>query len=316
MLEYNKAELGKTAKDLGFVRDTLEKVLRLAEMLRFVNESKTVGEYIALKGGTAINLALFDLPRLSVDLDFDFAHNLPRDEMLAVRETITDTVNRYTKSQGYDLSLKSKYTHSLDSMVYAYRNAAGNNDTIKFEVNYSQRSHVLDTQRRTISAFSLFEPYQATVCNAVEIYAGKIAALMSRAASRDLYDIYRMVKDGLIPESQLALLKSAAVFYISFADDEEDWDFSFERVNQITQHRIRTELLPVLKTGEKFDLSSAVELVNGFLAAYISETDEVREYLEAFKRGEYRPELLFADPTILGRIENHPMIAWRLRQGR
>jgi predicted nucleotidyltransferase component of viral defense system len=316
MLEYNKTELGHAAKKLGFVRDTLEKVLRLAEILRFVNESKTVGGNIALKGGTAINLALHELPRLSVDLDFDFAHNLPRDEMLAVREAITDTVNRYTKSQGYGLSPKSKYTHSLDSMVYAYKNAAGNNDTIKFEVNYSQRSHVLDTQRRTISAFSLFEPFEAIVYDAIEIYAGKIAALMSRAASRDLFDVYRMVIDGLIPESQLPLLKSAAVFYVSFADDVEEWDFSFERVNQITQHRIRTELLPVLKTGEKFDLPLVRELVNGFLAEHISATDEVREYLEAFKHGEYHPELLFDNPAILDRIANHPMVAWRLRQGR
>jgi predicted nucleotidyltransferase component of viral defense system len=316
MLEYNKTELGKSAKDLGFVRDTLEKVLRLAEILRFVNESKTIGGYIALKGGTAINLALYELPRLSVDLDFDFAHNLPRDEMLAVREVITNIVNRYARGQGYDLSPKSKYTHSLDSMVYAYKNAAGNNDTIKFEVNYSQRSHVLDAQRRTISAFSLFEPFEATVHDAIEIYAGKIAALMSRAASRDLYDVYRMVKDGLMPESKLVLLRSAAVFYLSFADDVLEWDFNFERVNQITQYRIRTELLPVLKTGEKFDLLSAIELVSSFLAKHVSETDEVKEYLKAFKHGEYHPEFLFDDPAILDRISNHPMVAWRLRQGR
>jgi predicted nucleotidyltransferase component of viral defense system len=278
-----------------------------------VNETETVARHLVLKGGTAINLALFNLPRLSVDLDFDFSHNLPREEMSAVREELTETINRYAKGQGYKLSPKSKYTYSLDSMVYAYRNAAGNNDSIKFEINYSQRSHVLEAQRRTVLAHGLFEPFDIIVCDPIEIYAGKIAALMSRAAPRDLYDVYRMVNDNLIPESQLALLKSASAFYVSIADDAKDWDFGFEKVSQITQHRIRTELLPVLRIGERFDLSPAIELVSNFLAGHISETDGVREYLEAFKVGEFRPELLFEDATILSRIASHPMVLWKMR---
>ena len=36
MIEYNRVELGKAAKERGFVRDTFEKVLRLKEILRLV----------------------------------------------------------------------------------------------------------------------------------------------------------------------------------------------------------------------------------------------------------------------------------------
>ncbi len=35
---YNKAELGRVAQQHGFVRDTFEKVVRLKEILRFLNE--------------------------------------------------------------------------------------------------------------------------------------------------------------------------------------------------------------------------------------------------------------------------------------
>ena len=35
MIEYNRVELGKAAKERGFVRDTFEKVLRLKEILRY-----------------------------------------------------------------------------------------------------------------------------------------------------------------------------------------------------------------------------------------------------------------------------------------
>lgn len=52
---YNKAELGRVAQQHGFVRDTFEKVLRLKEILRYLNEEEYLKEHLLLKGGTAIN---------------------------------------------------------------------------------------------------------------------------------------------------------------------------------------------------------------------------------------------------------------------
>lgn len=42
-----------------------------------------------LKGGTAINMTIFNLPRLSVDLDLDFTPNLSLEDMEKAREKIT-----------------------------------------------------------------------------------------------------------------------------------------------------------------------------------------------------------------------------------
>lgn len=48
---------------------------------------------LLLKGGTAINLIAFDkLPRLSVDLDLDFAFNLSKEETSLERERINSTI--------------------------------------------------------------------------------------------------------------------------------------------------------------------------------------------------------------------------------
>ena len=71
MPQYNRAELGRMATESGFVRDTFEKVLRLKEILKFLNEDKSLREHLLLKGGTAINLTVFNIPRLSVDIDID-----------------------------------------------------------------------------------------------------------------------------------------------------------------------------------------------------------------------------------------------------
>ena len=84
MPQYNRAELGRMATESGFVRDTFEKVLRLKEILRFMNEDEFLREHLLLKGGTAINLTVFNLPRLSVDIDMDYTPNDTREDMLDI----------------------------------------------------------------------------------------------------------------------------------------------------------------------------------------------------------------------------------------
>jgi predicted nucleotidyltransferase component of viral defense system len=61
-----------------------------------------VDDTFALKGGTAINLFVRDMPRLSVDLDLVFPdHTLPRDEALTrINEAVRQAAERLTK-QGF-----------------------------------------------------------------------------------------------------------------------------------------------------------------------------------------------------------------------
>lgn len=85
MMQWDRLTLGRMAKELGFPRDTLEKVCRLADVLKFMESDELLSEGIALKGGTAINLTIFDLPRLSVDIDLDYCRSIEREKMLADR---------------------------------------------------------------------------------------------------------------------------------------------------------------------------------------------------------------------------------------
>ena len=152
MVEWDKSLLGRQARELGFVRDTYEKVCRLTEILKFFGNDDLLGITLALKGGTAINLTIFDLPRLSVDIDLDFTQNVTRDEMLASRSKINDRIEKYMTANEYSLSLKSKLYHALDSFVYEYKNAGGMKDNIKIEINYMLRSHVLQIAQRRFNS--------------------------------------------------------------------------------------------------------------------------------------------------------------------
>ena len=132
---YNKIAMGRQARELGFVRDSFEKMVRLTEFLRYINSEPELRPLLALKGGTAINLAIFNLPRLSVDIDLDFTENLTKDKTAIKRDRINELIGRYAANERYVLKDKSKHTHAMDSFVYSYTNAVGNFDNIKVEIN-------------------------------------------------------------------------------------------------------------------------------------------------------------------------------------
>ena len=64
------------------MRDTFEKVLHLKDVLNYLNEEEYLRDHLLLKGGTAINLAVFNLPRLSVDIDMDYTPNDTKEEIV------------------------------------------------------------------------------------------------------------------------------------------------------------------------------------------------------------------------------------------
>ena len=144
MMQYDRMTLGKQAKELGFVRDTFEKVCRLTNILQFLSNDSYVAGKVALKGGTAINLTMMNMPRLSVDIDLDYIGSISKNQMLVEKEEIRKIINRYMIANGYQLSSKSKNYHALDSLVYDYVNSGGVKDNLKIEINYMLRCHILE----------------------------------------------------------------------------------------------------------------------------------------------------------------------------
>ncbi len=72
MFSYTKKEIVILAEKLNVQKQTLERVLRLIDILEFINEDEYLKGKLALKGGTAINLTFYDYLRLSVDIDLDY----------------------------------------------------------------------------------------------------------------------------------------------------------------------------------------------------------------------------------------------------
>ena len=312
MVQYNKAQLGQVAKELGFVRDTFEKVLRLKEILFFINKEEYIDSHLVLKGGTAINMTIFNLPRLSVDIDMDFIPNLTREEMLEAREKISGLLKDYMAEEGYILSPGSKFRHSLDSFVIQYQNAGGNRDSIKIEINYSLRSHIFEPVKRKIMTDIFDGDMEVKTLEPIEIFAAKTNALLSRAAARDLYDFNNMLYFGLFDESEYDLFRKCIVFYASISAQEINKTFDASAIDRLTFYIIRRDLFPVLRKKENFDLETRKKEAKEFIGQLMHLTVEEKEYLDLFEAKEYKPELLFSDDKILRNIEKHPMALWKM----
>lgn len=313
MSNYDIIYLGKKAEELGFVRDTLEKVTRLADILEYLNTNPVLKDSLALKGGTAINLTIFNLPRLSVDIDMDYLITNSREEMLESREVINSTIDRYMLSQGYTMNPKTKNPHSLDSWVYDYQGASGNKDNIKIEINYSLRSHVLEVEERPIITEHFSSEYKVKSLAPLEIYGSKINALLSRSAARDLYDTRNMIWFGIFDESEEEMLKKSVIFYAAISAKNINKTFDTKVIDSITKQKIKRDLLPVIKTKDDFELDPAKKLVKEYISDLMVLANGEKEFLDRFENGEYIPELLFEDKAILNRIKNHPMALWKTR---
>ena len=171
----------------------MEKVVRLCTILEYINTDPMLAEHLVLKGGTAINLLVMPLPRLSVDIDLDFTENCDRPKMLRYRKAITDKLQAYSYASGYRLSPNSKHPFSVDSWVFQYTNVIGNLDNIKVEINYSMRSHLLPMETKPIKLHG-FENVNVRTLDLIELYASKIKALLERGAARDLFDVHNMIR--------------------------------------------------------------------------------------------------------------------------
>ena len=109
MYNYDKNYISRRASEFGFIRDTLEKVYRLVDILEYIDTSPALKGRLALKGGTAINLTIFDLPRLSVDIDLDYLGSDSRDEMLQNRDIINTAIAEFMEDNRYKLSPRTKH---------------------------------------------------------------------------------------------------------------------------------------------------------------------------------------------------------------
>ena len=91
-MKVSRQKLQKEAQATGFRPEILEKVIHLLNLLDAFNNHPFLKGRWVLKGGTALNLFLFDVPRLSVDIDLNYIGAVDRDTMMAERPKVEKAI--------------------------------------------------------------------------------------------------------------------------------------------------------------------------------------------------------------------------------
>ena len=189
---------------MAFAEIYRRQVALLIRTLPLVAEEKA----FALKGGTAINLFIRNMPRLSVDIDLTYLPVQPRAESLAAIDAAMKRIAGRVKGtiQGARIT-EGKLEGALTRLL-----VRADGVQTKIEVTPVLRGCVYDPKPRSVSeaveeAFGFAE---IQVVSFPDLYAGKIVAALDRQHPRDLFD----VRDLLANEGIDDLLRRAFIVYM------------------------------------------------------------------------------------------------------
>jgi predicted nucleotidyltransferase component of viral defense system len=160
----------------------------------------------ALKGGTAINLFVRDLPRLSVDIDLTYLEKGNRDESLSKIKQAMQSIQTDLQKQGFTVSESQKNGVLTRILV-------SNKETqIKIETTPVMREtvHVPSMQTVTSSVEEQFGFAEINMLDFNDLYAGKLCAALDRQHPRDLYDVKLLLENEGISEE----LKNTFLVYL------------------------------------------------------------------------------------------------------
>ena len=301
----DRRTMERLQRDTGFDPNTLEKAYHLTRILHLLGQNSFLSERLTLKGGTALNFVYLDLPRLSIDLDFNYTGALERETMLAERQQVLNDIEMIL-SATYRLRIApSSY---ITERLYAhYTNLMERPDRIKIELSFLERLPVAG--RRSQPIVPLFAEFQSTkvwTYALEELLAMKLKTLLERSYPRDLWDAYQVIQQKL----DFPLLQKLLVIYVCFIPSGMDFlDRLTTRLQQFDSRKVRGDLHQLVRKGgevAKVDIDQMIKQITNLIKRIQLQEAEV-EFLKAFSQGRIQAELLFEEEQAK-QLNRHPSL--------
>ncbi|MDO8342017.1 MAG: nucleotidyl transferase AbiEii/AbiGii toxin family protein [Cellvibrio sp.] len=179
----------------------------LIQLLPLVGEEPC----FALKGGTAINLFVRDLPRLSVDIDLVYLPIHDRAEALDAIKAALMRIAQRIKSAFPGAYITETFLDKADALrlIVAHKGVQ-----IKIELSPVLRGTVYEPVIMSVadSVEAQFGYAEMAVVPLADLYAGKLCAALDRQHPRDLYDVKLLLENEGITED---IRKAFLVYLIS-----------------------------------------------------------------------------------------------------
>lgn len=186
---------------MAFKSGYSDQVNLLLDVLPIINQFKC----FALKGGTAINLFIRNMPRLSIDIDLAYLPIESRDDFFVNMTSELTQMKQLLESQNFEVKESINKLRQL-SKLFIHRDGV----VIKIEPNLVIRGSAFDCEEYDLcqKAQDQFLKFShVKTLSFADIYGGKICAALDRYHPRDLFDIKLLFDaEGLTGEVRQAFV--------------------------------------------------------------------------------------------------------------
>ncbi len=309
--------LQRIASDTGLPAPTLEKVLRLLDLLQAIAADPSLRTRVALKGGTALNVFHLALDRLSVDIDLNYVGAFARgdgDGSAGRAGRLLDLLI----AQGYQATRQPE-DHAGGKWVARFGSALGGASAIEVDLNYMSREPLFGVQAIASRPLGGVVATDIPVIDLHEVVAGKLVALIDRRAARDLFDARRILA---IPNLDWGLIRAGVLAW--GAAGRRDWrEASLGDIGG--DPRELRQKLAICLPRDHFEaaggvaawIDESVALCREGLAPLFDRTAGEAVFLnKLLDHGEIDPSGLIAPEPVRARIARMPMLAWKAQNVR
>jgi hypothetical protein len=248
-----------------------------------------------------------------VDIDLNYVGASDRETMLAERARIEQAVQQVAGRMG--LTVKRVPTeHAGGKWRLTYATALGRQGNLEIDVNFMLRTPLWPVAPRDSHPLGGVKATQVLMLDEHELAVGKLAALVARSASRDVFDARELLR---LPHLDRVKLRLGFVVYGGV--NREDWRAITTEHIQTTANDVDSQLVPMLRR----DLRPTKAHVATWTETLVLETRELMaavlplaahelEFLECLNgAGEIAPDLLTAEPAMQAIIREHPGLKWK-----
>jgi predicted nucleotidyltransferase component of viral defense system len=314
----SERNLREIASKTGYAEEPLEKVLILLKLLDDFSRHPFLQDRIVLKGGTALNLFFGQLPRLSVDIDLNYIGSRQKETMEQERGEIFKALGQVCHRIGLTPGAKPQ-AYAGGTWPLSYRRADAQSGSLALDINFLHRVCIFEPEHRDSEKLGEIQASNVPVQSIYELLGGKLVALFARTASRDLFDVHRLMSSEEYDEDKV---RTCFIAYGGAQRDE--WrNMSLENIDFQTEE-VKTKLLPVLTESASPERSNVdtwaetlIEETQDLVSSFVDFTAEEQAFLDSLcDDGEIRPSLLTSNKSVQSRLESHPVLQWKAQNVR
>ena len=263
--------------------------------------------------GTALNLFLFDLPRLSVDIDLNYVGALEREAMLADRPKVEQAVQAVFSREGFTIK-RVPTEHAGGKWRLSYQSYTGQSGNLEVDLNFMFRQLLWEIQPADSHALGDFQARNIALPDVHELAAGKLVALLARGQARDLFDCHRMFTMRGLDRDRLRL-----AFVVYGGMNRKDWRTVSIADVDFDPDELARLLIPTLNRRFMEEQNSPAEYgkrlvreCQAMLDAVLPFNDPESEFLDLLlEKGEIDASALTPDKSLQERIQNQPLLQWK-----